>query len=356
VLFKYGFTYATQSTGTRRFICLHPSRYDEGEPCGAVFPTQHDLFAHRLAHEAEERPGGVVSEEVRVRRLEVSAAVVRRLMEQEATIERIEVRSKDSLEKYVREECATLGYARECEPSAGVVLQRYRWERFKAAKQTKSPIEKLPTERLRLRRRLQLEVMDKLMSEDTVLEELDRDRVVSRISFLWDATKSQRCGVLMVKNMIIATLYNWVRRTYTTYVPPLYPPRKDKRAEKRRLEKRKLAADNEDDEGEREDEAEDDDTEDEVTMETQPTREEEEEGAREATSVVQLQTITTARTSITREVVHGPQNATTTSPALITSEEIAGGVAMTGRELVLARRRRVMETLDSVLAQQSTHS
>jgi hypothetical protein len=254
------------------------------------------------------------------------------------------VRSKDSarLKKYLREECASLGFARECEPSAGVVLQRYRWERFKAAKQIKSPIEELPTEKLRLRRRLQLEVMDKLMSEDTELEELERDRVVSRISFLWDATKSQRCGVLMVKNMIIATLYNWVRRTYTTYAPPLYPPRKDKRTEMKRLERRKLANDEE------EDEAEDDDTEDEMTVEETH----HEEAAPEEASVKNEEERARAATSA-MQTITAPPTSPTTGQQIKSVGSVESGTPVTGRELVLARRRRVMETLDSALALQA---
>jgi hypothetical protein len=148
----------------------------------------------------------------------------------------------------------------------------------------------------------------------------------------------------MVKNMIIATLYNWVRRTYTTYAPPLYPPRKDKRTEMKRLERRRKLANDEE-----EDEAEDDDTEDEMTVEEthheevapeEASMKNNEEGARAATSA--LQTITAP-----------PTSPTTTGQKIKSVGSVESGTPVTGRELVLARRRRVMETLDSVLALQT---
>jgi hypothetical protein len=379
VYLKYGITFAV--SGGRNFVCLHPRRDFPNEPCGVRFTTQHELVEHRLAHEASERPGGLVRQEVLDRRLEVSAAVVQQLVKERDEL----LYSSEStvvIAARIDRECARLGYEEMCKPSAEVVLQRYQWARYRQLKFDSA--EELPTEHTRLRRRLQLGVMETLMREDILMANLDQAWVVARIAHLWDQVKDQRRGIPYTKSTIVSTVYNWVRRTYTKPVPPVFPPidrratKKQPKTQKKRKVKRKKEKKTK--EGEEEEEVRsqsddgyndnedsgdtavnddpdndnnyDEDTEDEELATGMEVNEAEEEGEEKKQKQKQNESATSSRS---RGGDVGGREA-----AMAALSPSAGGKAempimcagLTGRELVLARRRHVMQTLDLLLASQ----
>ncbi|ELR12409.1 uncharacterized protein ACA1_375280, partial [Acanthamoeba castellanii str. Neff] len=368
VYLKYGITFTVQKG--RNFGCLHPLREFPGEPCGVRFTTQHELVEHRLAHEASERPGGLVRQEVLDRRLEVSAAVVQRMMKELDQSE-----STVLIAALIDRECARLGYEEKCKPSAEVVHQRYRWARYRQLK-FDSAVE-LPTEHMRLRRRLQLEAMETLMREDIPLADLDQGWVVARIAHLWDQVKDQRRGIPYTKSTIVSTIYNWVRRTYSKPVPPIFPPidrrlskKRRRKEEKRKEEKMNKKEEEEEvqsqsDDGNNDNDNEDsedtavnddpdnnnvtydEDTEDEGLATGMEVNEAEEEGEEEEKKK-QNESATSNR-SRGGDVGGREAAMSTLSPSAGGKVETTVREGLTGRELVLARRRHVHPFILSLL-------
>ncbi|ELR12400.1 uncharacterized protein ACA1_374690 [Acanthamoeba castellanii str. Neff] len=395
VYLKYGITFAVNNG--RNFVCLHPRRDFPNEPCGVRFTTQHELVEHRLAHEASERPGGLVRQEVLDRRLEVSAAVVQRMMKEldespSSSKSKSPSESTVLIAALIDGECARLGYEEKCKPSAEVVHQRYRWARYRQLKFDSA--EELLSEHMRLQRRLQLKMMETLMREDIPMADLDQGWVVARIAHLWDQVKDQRRGIPYTKSTIVGTVYNWARRTYSKPVPPIFPPinrpKKRKRKAKKRRRKEEKRKEEKMNKKEEEEEVQsqsddsyngndnedsedtavnddpdnnninyDEDTEDEGLATGMEVNEAEEEGEEEEEKKKQNESATNSRSRGGdvggREAVAAVAAARSppAPPSAVGKAKTTNAhEGLTGRELVLARRRHVMQTLDLLLASQ----
>jgi hypothetical protein len=225
------------------------------------------------------------------------------------------------------------------------------------------------------------------MREDIPLADLDQGWVVARIAHLWDQVKDQRRGIPYTKSTIVSTIYNWVRRTYSKPVPPIFPPidrrlskkrkrkaKKRKRKEEKRKEEKMNKKEEEEevhsqsDDGNNDNDNEDsedtavnddpdnnnvtydEDTEDEGLATGMEVNEAEEEGEEEEKKK-QNESATSNR-SRGGDVGGREAAMSTLSPSAGGKVETTVREGLTGRELVLARRRHVMQTLDLLLASQ----
>jgi hypothetical protein len=339
-----------------QIYCCLVADTDSERLCGALYPVSRDFYKHvhvlgckylrgkkrKCKANVETTPQGPEVEEKAVlrKRLEVSDRVLERILAERGEAERGDEESeecKSSIGRFIREECARLGHAAECRPSAAVVLQRYKWERMKADMVKRDPPDRLG-ETLDLRRQRYFAIVDELMrDEDAPLEEKDQDAVAARIEYLWESRsrKGVGRGRLAPKQAVACTLMNWVQQTYARS-----PLAEGKRRAEKGSERYK-----------------DKEEEEEMGVEERTTtrkrrRKEEEE---EETTVEEEETTPRQAggmsSKIKEEDTESEDEGATQpyQPQRDTNWEPIGPAPLTGRSLLLAQRRRIMETLDSIL-------